>query len=130
MAVKLMSDQARSIQPPCFHSSAAVADLRMGLWGGVGGAGRGGGGPPSGVARVLGARGQNTLMAPPPPPPLQFGQIRLLTWIRGGSPCVWPSQGRIQYLCAGGKSWRGGTRQPPASGIWGGAPAAVQLSHF
>ena len=37
----------------------------------------------SGVARVLGARGQNALMAPPPPPPpppLAFGR----TYERGG----------------------------------------------
>ena len=58
--------------------------------------------------------------------PLEFGQIRIpgegggspsslaksdyfplrlttdtCTWIRGGSPCVWPSQGRIQDLGAG-----------------------------
>ena len=59
----------------------------------------------SGVARVLGARGQNALMAPPPPScvwpniraggggggvPLAFGQI----YERGGGggpPCVWPN---------------------------------------
>ena len=112
----------------------------------------------SGVARVLGARGQNALMAPPPPPPpspwpktihpLRLGkseywggggggQIRLLPFAFGngymnmrGVPLHLTKSGVDPGFRCGGEmmAWR--DTPTSASGVWGGSPAASQLSHF
>ena len=85
----------------------------------------------SGVARVLGARGQNEfgqirLL------PLAFGKIRIHGYERvgGGSLCVWPSQGRIKNLGAGESDGVAGNAVSFPIGVWGRGPAALQLSHF
>ena len=87
--------------------------------------GGGGGGPLEfGQIRILGGGGG------------EFGQIRLLplaftdTWIQGGVPLRLAKSGADPGFRCGGKvmAWR--DTPTPASGVWGGAPTALQLSHF
>ena len=104
--------------------------------------------PTVGVARVLGARGQNALMAPPPPPgprilgegggvPLEFGQIRLRPLAfdneymdMRGIPLRLAKSGADPGFRCGEKMMLWRDTPTPASGVWGTAPAALQLSHF
>ena len=71
---------------------------------------------------LLSARGHNAIMAPPPPYNKRGGSRILQRGLVGSR------KGGVGY--AGLRSSQQGGMQSSPKGVWGSAPAALQLSHF